>query len=163
MGNRKRQGQGSFLHICEAMPFEQHIKCCGLESNSIKKHILFLCFAFIHMLTILLMPGVWVVSHTLSNYLTPAGILQFNSVLMLSIWREHWVLGDKGSDLIKLLPASDAICKSQVVTCASELINLGSHDPLLGLGDLLECLTQLREILMFIGLLKRILCLKTIL
>ena len=47
----------------------------------------------------LLRPDVWVLSPTQEFSATPAGVLQFNSVLTLSTWRQHQIPQVKGSVL----------------------------------------------------------------
>ena len=81
-----------------------------------------------------------------TNFLSPPGHPTNNSV-------RHYLSGLGGRSYKlrvqshRTAPISDANCKSQFATCASEwlAINWGSYNPILGFGNLLEWLTELRE------------------
>jgi len=78
-------------------------------------------------------------------------IIQFSLILPLSIWNHHQ-MPHLQAQSHKTAATPDTSCKSHIVISAFDrlAINQGSHDPFFGFDNLLEWLTESREMVYYL-------------
>lgn len=136
---REARGDGDIVFL---LPL---LTCCG------KTHS-YVFLPYSSSLLVLLTPNMWDIFHTASSSQMLCHllwVLQFNSVLILSVWRQHWIPQVKGSvhDTPPPHPHVRRLSHVHVVPWGSDppAVNQRFSIPLLGFNSLARVAPELRE------------------